>query len=66
VQIRALELVSGKPVVAVTLNHEGLSPDQLAAEVCDVGAATGLPVCAPLVHGVDELIAPILRRFALP
>jgi uncharacterized NAD-dependent epimerase/dehydratase family protein len=64
VQIRALELVSGKPVVAVTLNHEGLSPDQLVAAVGDIGSATGLPVCTPLAGGVDGLIAPILRRFS--
>jgi uncharacterized NAD-dependent epimerase/dehydratase family protein len=64
VQIRALELVSGKPVVAVTLNHESLSPDQIAAAVRDVSASTRLPVCAPLVHGVEGILADILQRFS--
>ncbi|MBV8167685.1 MAG: DUF1611 domain-containing protein [Alphaproteobacteria bacterium] len=64
VQIRALELVSGRPVVAVTLNHEGLAPDQLAAAIRDIASATGLPVCAPLAGGVDVLIEPILHRFS--
>jgi uncharacterized NAD-dependent epimerase/dehydratase family protein len=64
VQIRALELVSGKPVVAVTLNQEDLSPGQVDAAVRDITASTGLPVCAPLVHGMDRVVEAILRRLA--
>jgi uncharacterized NAD-dependent epimerase/dehydratase family protein len=33
-QIQVIELLSGKPVVAVTINHEGLSFDQIPA-ICD-------------------------------
>lgn len=63
VQIRALELISGKPVVAVTLNHEKLTPEQVEAAVKEIGASTGLPVCAPLLHGTDSLANAILQRF---
>ena len=33
-QIQAIELLSGKPVVAITVNHEGLSGDQIPL-ICD-------------------------------
>jgi len=65
VQIRALELVSGKPVVAITLNNENLSRDQLDAALHDIAARTAVPVCAPLIHGMDGVVAAILARFGL-
>jgi uncharacterized NAD-dependent epimerase/dehydratase family protein len=55
-QIRAVELISGRPVVAITVNHEGLDDDQLAWHTRDLKARTGLPVCDPLRHGVGEVL----------
>jgi uncharacterized NAD-dependent epimerase/dehydratase family protein len=63
-QVRALELISGKPVVAVTLNHENLTGAQLDAALRDIAASTGLPVCAPLVQGLDGVVQAVLRRLA--
>lgn len=64
-QIEALELISGKPVVAVTLNHENLSRQQLP-EVCrTILADTGLPACDPIFDGPDAVVQalePYLRR----
>ena len=34
--------------------------------VLDIAAGTGLPVCAPLVHGVDGVVEAVLRRFPRP
>ncbi len=64
-QIQAIELISGKPVVAITLNHENLSDDGLARAADELRAATGLPVCDVLRDGVDpvlEALAPYLER----
>jgi uncharacterized NAD-dependent epimerase/dehydratase family protein len=56
-QIHALELVGGRPVVAIALNHEGLgSRDAIDIACAELAELTGLPVCDPLVHGVDILI----------
>ncbi len=49
-QIRAVELISGRPVVALALNHEGLSREQIPAACEAMSAETGLPVVDPL-HG---------------
>lgn len=55
VQIQAVELLSGKPVVAVTLNHENLPENELK-EACDqITSQTGLPAWDVLVQGADEL-----------
>jgi uncharacterized NAD-dependent epimerase/dehydratase family protein len=49
-QIRAVELISGRPVVALTLNHEGLAAHEIPAACEAMHAETGLPVADPL-HG---------------
>lgn len=50
-QIRAIELISGKPVVAVAINHENLAPEQ-RPEVCRlIRDSTGLPTFDVLDEG---------------
>jgi len=56
-QIRAIELVSERPVVAITLNHEGLTEPEIP-EVCSrLRSETGLPVVDPLRDELTELAA---------
>lgn len=55
-QIEAVELISGKPVVAITLNHEHLDRQQLAAAAKELRDRTGLPVCDPLLDGADAVV----------
>jgi uncharacterized NAD-dependent epimerase/dehydratase family protein len=62
-QIQAIELVSGKPVLAITLNHEGLTRAQVEESARDLVARTGLPVCDPLLHGPGPVVEAIRRRF---
>ena len=56
VQIQAIELLSGTPVVAITLNHEGLSENDTTAACVRIAAETGLPTCAPLRGGVAPVM----------
>jgi len=56
VQIQALELISGKPVVAVTLNHEGLTPEQVPAACEAITEETGLPAVDVLIDGAGKLV----------
>ncbi len=76
-QIRAVELISGRPVVAITVNHEGLDPEAVPEVCARIREETGLPAhdvllegAAPLVrslapvHGVDAL--PVEDRRAVP
>ena len=54
-QIKAIEVVSGKPVVAVTVNHEGIPPD-MVAEICgEIRVENNLPVFDVLLEGAEGL-----------
>ena len=55
-QIAAVELISEKPVVAVTMNHEGLGPDDIESARKRIHRETKLPVIDPLVHSMDEVL----------
>jgi len=54
-QIRAVELLSGKPVVAVTVNHEDLRPDEIPAACRAIHESVGVPAFDVLLDGADAL-----------
>jgi uncharacterized NAD-dependent epimerase/dehydratase family protein len=65
VQIRALELVSGKPVVAITLNHEGLAPASIPAVAAQIADEVGRPTFDVLSGGgagLGAVVAPLVAR----
>lgn len=55
-QIRAIELISGKPVVAVTINHEDLTGAQIPAACNEITRTTGLPAFDVLKDGAQALV----------
>lgn len=61
-QIQAVELISGKPVVAVTVNHEGLSADRTREACRDIVRRTGLPACDVLLDGAAPVVETLLRH----
>jgi uncharacterized NAD-dependent epimerase/dehydratase family protein len=61
-QIHAIELLSEKPVVAVTINHENLDPKELPEVCAGITARTGLPAADVLRDGVEPVLD-ALRRF---
>ncbi|NNL75623.1 MAG: DUF1611 domain-containing protein, partial [Desulfobacterales bacterium] len=55
-QIEAIELLSGKSVVAVTINHENMSDEQIPL-MCDaIEQAIGVPTFDVLRDGPEELV----------
>ncbi len=50
-QIKAIELISGKPVVAITLNHEGMDAAAVPEACRMIQTATGLPTHDVLLEG---------------
>jgi uncharacterized NAD-dependent epimerase/dehydratase family protein len=64
-QIQAVEMLSGKPVVAVTINHEHMTPKQARQACSSIQKATGLPTVDVLLDGPSLLVQtlqPFLRR----
>lgn len=58
-QIEAIEMISGKPVVAVTVNHEDLDRNDVT-EVCrQITKQTGLPACDVLHEGGERVVSVI-------
>jgi uncharacterized NAD-dependent epimerase/dehydratase family protein len=63
-QIAALEMISDRPVVAITLNHEGLDPAAIP-EICGaIGEENGLPVFDVLREGAGGLASVVVSHIA--
>jgi len=64
-QIQAIELLSGRPVAAVAVNHEYMDPKDVEMVCRDILEGTGLPACDVLLQGSGTLLeglAPHLER----
>ncbi|MFH1420054.1 MAG: DUF1611 domain-containing protein [Planctomycetota bacterium] len=64
-QIEAIRVISGKPVIAITVNHERLGPADVAKACEDIRGETGLPAYDVLLTGSDglcELLLPYVKR----
>lgn len=63
-QVRAVELISGRPVAAVTVNHEDLEPGGIDEACAGITAQTGLPAFDVLrdgAAGLRDALAPWLQ-----
>lgn len=60
-QIQAVEILSGKPVVAVTINHEGLNRDEVGPACKALSESTGLPAVDVLREGAESLVSVLAR-----
>jgi uncharacterized NAD-dependent epimerase/dehydratase family protein len=55
-QIQAIELLSGKPVVAITINHEDMDEQGVNAVCEEIAKMTGLPTCDVLLSGGEPMV----------
>lgn len=55
-QIRAIEVISERPVVAITINHENLSEEEVVKAQSHLEEMTGLPAVEVLLHGAERLV----------
>jgi uncharacterized NAD-dependent epimerase/dehydratase family protein len=55
-QIQAIETISGKKVVAITVNHEDMEMEEIGSECNKITSETGLPAFDVLAHGPAELV----------
>jgi uncharacterized NAD-dependent epimerase/dehydratase family protein len=61
-QIRVLEMLARKPVIAITINHEGLTGEQIPDVCAAIEQSTGRPACDVLVGGADRLVQLLLQQ----
>jgi uncharacterized NAD-dependent epimerase/dehydratase family protein len=61
-QINAIKVISGKDVIAITLNHEGLKEEEIDAACAAVTKKCGLPCFDVLARGAERLVALISKR----
>jgi uncharacterized NAD-dependent epimerase/dehydratase family protein len=63
-QVQAVEVISGKPVVAITINHENLDREGVMNAIEAVRKETGLPAIDVLIQdsaGLVDIIKPYLK-----
>ena len=60
-QVRVIEMLSGKPVVAVTLNHEGMSIDRVPDMSNAIERLIGIPAMDVLLEGAERLVERVLQ-----
>jgi len=61
-QVKAVEIISGKPVIAITINHEKMNRQELDGEKKEILRDTGLPAFDILWDGTEEIINFITNR----
>jgi uncharacterized NAD-dependent epimerase/dehydratase family protein len=61
-QIDAVQLLSGKPVVAIAINDECMTDEQMQTAMDVTSKETGLPTCAPLKTGVDPIVQALVQH----
>ncbi len=62
-QIEALEVVSGKPVVAIAVNHEDIPRDRIGLVCAAITQLTGLPATDVLIDGPAILVDALEKHF---
>jgi uncharacterized NAD-dependent epimerase/dehydratase family protein len=60
-QIQAIEIISGKPVVAITVNHENLETEEVFRACSEISRSTGLPACDVLLHDT-AVVVDVLKK----
>ncbi|HET8737356.1 MAG TPA: DUF1611 domain-containing protein [Pricia sp.] len=60
-QIHAIEVISGKKVIAITVNHENMADEEIPEACKQITLETKLPAFDVLKYGAEELIE-ILRE----
>jgi uncharacterized NAD-dependent epimerase/dehydratase family protein len=58
-EIQMLETFSPGKVIAITLNHEDMTREEVDAAAREYEEKYGLPTCDPLWHGLDKVVAAV-------
>jgi len=62
-EIKVIELLSNRPVIALTLNHENMTDDEIETTVRQYEKQHGIPCCDVLKHGPTKVVNKIMATF---
>ncbi len=62
-EIQVIELLSNRPVIALTLNHENMSETEIEATAQHYEREYGIPCCDVLKHGPKKILQRIFELF---
>lgn len=62
-EIALIEAFQDTTVIGVTINHEGMEPDEIGGVIAEHRLELGLPVTDPLTRPAAELVDMVLRAF---
>ncbi|HOO55989.1 MAG TPA: DUF1611 domain-containing protein [bacterium] len=62
-EIKLVEMLSNKPVMAVTINHESMDETEVENCIKEYELKYSLPVCDVLLDGADKIIKELENRF---
>jgi uncharacterized NAD-dependent epimerase/dehydratase family protein len=62
-EIELIEMFSKSQVIAITINHENMSDEEVDAAVVQYEQQFKLPATDVLKHGCDKLIASLVKRY---
>lgn len=64
-EIKMLELFSSSKVIAITINHENMTMDEVNETVMEYEKKYGLSACDPLVHGLEKVVRRIRELYGV-
>lgn len=62
-EIKVIELLTQKPVIAITLNHEGMTDDEIQSLIEEYEIEYRVPTLDVLKEGPARLVSTVLHRF---
>ena len=61
-QINAIQVISGKEVIAITVNHENMEKDEISEMCKQITLETTLPAFDVLEYGADDLVELLMAK----
>ena len=62
-EIELIKIFAGCDVIAISINHQGMTRKQVEEKIAEYEARYGIPACDPLVDGAGKIADAIVKRF---
>lgn len=62
-EMELIKVFAGCDVIAISINHQGMTRKQVEAKIAEYEERYGVPACDPLVDGAGKIADAVIRRF---